>query len=138
MRSPVKLTLMTLLVLGFALPAQARGGKFKEQMMKELDLSEQQAQQLQELKKSNKPEMKSLRGEMKAIREKMQDAMAKDASESELRSLHNQKFEIRKKLSTARFEKMLAIRKILTPDQRVKFQQMMKEKRKKRRGKRDQ
>ncbi len=138
MRTLIKLMTVVLLVVGTASLAEAkrRGGDFKDKIFKQLDLTEEQTKKLDELKTNQKDNMKQLRENKKSISTKFKEALASDASESELRDLHNQKMTLKKQIADARFEKMIAVRKILTPEQRTKFQDLMKEHRGKRKGKR--
>ncbi len=131
--------LMTALI-GIALispMAYAKRGHHKakhEEIFKQLDLSEKQRTELKALRENNKDNMKSLKEQKKKFRKEMNEAMASDASESQLRTLHNEITRLKNKIKDTRFEKMLSIRKILTQEQRVKFfklkQEMKKNKRK--------
>ena len=89
-----------------------------------LDLSDEQKNSLKELRSGDKETHKALREKAKAARKKMAEAFKNDASESILRSSYSDLKSIRSQLADSRFEKKLAIRKILTTEQRKKFNKM--------------
>lgn len=115
----------------------AKSKEFKEQqkkIFKQLDLSEEQRKSLKKIRKEKKGVIKSLMTEKKELRKKMNSALKSDASEDQLRQLHNQITTIHIKIKDSKFNRMLSIRSILKPDQRNKFfdlKQEMKKNRKK-------
>ena len=54
----------------------------------------------------------------------MSEAMMSDASETELRKIHGEISSLQTQMKSKRFEKMLKIRKILSPEQRKTFFEM--------------
>jgi len=150
MRRKITYSLMSLILGTSLLAASAYGepagppegeGRHMERMVKELNLTEAQKKQFKEIKKEQKDAVKAHRKNAKAAMGKLHQAMQSDASEAELRKLHEQVIKIRNEGATARFEKALAIRKILTPEQRKKFRarlgKHMKERKHMRRHKRE-
>ena len=133
MKQLLKLITTVALISGISIMAEARGGRghFHKQALKQLDLTTEQTDQLAKLKESQKG-MKALRKEKRETRKKFREALKNDASVSELRKLHDAKLNLKTKLATARFEKMMAVRKILTPAQRTQFHSIMQEHRKNR------
>lgn len=103
---------------------EGKGHGFHGAMMKELNLTPEQKEKLKAIRSQNKGDRKENRQEMKKLREELETAMRGSASDSELKS----KFEaIQKKqqeFAKERFEHVLAIRAILTPEQRAKFKGM--------------
>ena len=121
-----------ILIFGFSQSGFAkghRGHKLRAEAMKQLDLSEDQKVALEKLKANKGSLGKELRAKKKALRKQMHEAMASDASDSDLRKLHEQKLSLKTQMANNRFEKMLAVRKILTPEQRVKFHKFISERR---------
>ena len=134
-------TVLSLILTSFALagpggPGHRRG--MGPEMLKLLNLSPEQQNELNKLKAETGSGMGKLREEKKKLREKMQAAFLTegDDNEKELRDLHKEKLALKMKMATARFEKMLAVRRVLDSEQRKTFHKLMREKRQKRRNKR--
>lgn len=115
--------------------AFAKGDKkgFMKEVLSQLNLTEEQKTKLKELRKDKKPK-KSDHGEIKKLREELQAKYASNASESELKSIHNKIKELRNSKIDNRFERMTKIRSVLTLEQRKKFQELMQQKRQSRKG----
>ena len=127
MKPIIYLSVISLMVALTPVSAEARGrgeGGHLRTMMKKLGLSAEQKEKLAELRKSQKGKSKELRESMKAARDKLEKALSTDASDSQLRAAHQEVQSAKSKLGDLRFEKILAIRSVLTPDQRKKFQEM--------------
>ncbi len=121
-----------IIVMMFAAPiCFAKGGKgHHKEIFKQLGLSKEQKQQLDDMRKNKGADHKELKKKKKELRKSMNEAMMSDASETDLRSLHNQISSLQTQIKTKRFEKMLKIRKILTPEQRKTFFEMKRKMRK--------
>lgn len=112
--------------------AQAEAGKHGRhgkghRMMKHLealDLSEDQKTKLGEIREHSKEKKQVIKKKVRAAREQLQKAFFEDRSESELKSLREVVKSARSEMGDHRFEKILAIRKILTPEQRKKFHEL--------------
>jgi len=90
--------------------------------VKELDLSEEQKKQLKaikEKKKARKETKKANRNKIKDLRLQLQAGFKSSKSSSELRSIHKQIKAIHTQLQEERFETLLEIREVLTPEQRA-------------------
>ncbi len=127
-------TVLIAILLGLSLisqPSLAKPGKghFKR-MMKKLELTAEQKEKMKELRKNN-PDMKAKRAEMREVRKKFKEALGSDASKVELTKLHNELQSKKTEIAKIRFEKMLSIREILTPEQRKLFQEMRQKRGKK-------
>jgi len=125
--------LATLPFLAFSFDAEARGrgGKMNREggpaeMMKELNLSAEQREKLVEIRKANRAKMETLRDKMNDFHKKMEEALQSNASADEARKLHKEYRPLRQEMEDQRFEQILKVREILTPDQRKKFRQGMK------------
>lgn len=101
-----------------------------QRWMKELNLTDEQSEKIKEIRRSHRERVKSAREEMKATREALQSTMQSGASNSELKSKHEAKINARNKFERSRFDQMLEIRSVLTPEQRKKFKGMRGEMRK--------
>ncbi len=91
----------------------------------ELNLSMEQAQQIIEIRRQWKPDTeKRLKEEFNFLKQNLAQAMADNSPGEEVR----RRFELMQKkyleLQTMKFEKLLRIREVLTPDQRKKFAEL--------------
>ncbi len=93
-----------------------------QKWLEKLDLTDAQTQQIQEIKQSFHSDMKSKRETMHKAKQELKAALKTDASEASLKKQFNELQTMRKDFATARFEKVLAIPAVLTPEQRAKFE----------------
>jgi len=131
-----KIIMITVLGVLLSTTAYAKGKDFRKkhkQIFKQLNLTKEQRSKMKTLRANNKGSMKSLRQQKKKIRQQMNTALSSNTDESKLRSLHSEITKIHGQLKDAKFERMLAIRKILTPEQRTQFFELKKQMRKNRR-----
>lgn len=98
-------------------------------MLKDLDLTKEQRDQVKTLRKANKEKTRALRTQMREARKGM-FAKMKDpaASEADLRKSFEALETLRNQMSKQRFEESLEIRKILTPAQREQLAKKVTEK----------
>ncbi len=149
-----KLTTAVLVTLGlgtalFACPAggDKRGGAYKDRMqnvMKQLDLSSEQKEQMKTLRESRKNVMQAKRKEMKESRKGMREQMRpdmnkfmtantfdKEAFKQEMKKKHEVRLANREKRQEAmlesRADSMEKMFKILTPEQRTKWIELSKQ-----------
>jgi Spy/CpxP family protein refolding chaperone len=113
-----------ILGLGISLPGHARGGEFHEKMAEELNLSGEQREQLKKVFTNHREERAGRRKAMKAAREDLQKALRSEASQDEVRKKFSELKKEQDALEIRRFEKVLAIREILTLEQRQKFKDL--------------
>jgi Spy/CpxP family protein refolding chaperone len=132
---PMILTaVLCLPTLSMAKPKDGKGGGF-EKALKQLELSDAQKKQLKEMRAAHKENKFSQGKELKKLREQMKTQFVSDAPEAELKAIHTKIKSLRDLKAETRFSKLLAIRKILTVEQRKKFQELqMKPKKAKRRN----
>jgi len=118
--------LALLLSLSFSV-AEARPGKHKgEHMMKlmeELNLTGEQRDRIKAERQKNRGSMKALKERTKEARNKVREAFKSNASNDVLKGLQKEVQAAQNAAMDARFESMLAIRDILTPEQRTQFNQ---------------
>jgi Spy/CpxP family protein refolding chaperone len=91
----------------------------------ELNLSAEQAQQIIEVRRQWRPDAeKRMKEEFAFLKQNLAQAMADNSAGEEVR----RRFELMQKkyleLQTMKFEKLLRIREILTPEQRKKFAEL--------------
>ena len=101
---------------------RGRGKYFK--ILKKIDLTEEQKNKVKEIRKEQRTLLKSIRTNKKAAHKKLHDLMKANAADSLLKSAHKQVLSLRSQMDSARFEKMLKIRKVLTPKQIKKLNEL--------------
>lgn len=99
-----------------------------------LNLSAEQKNQMQTIRKKYQPETSSLRDQIETEREKLDKMMQSNESDSNLRAQHGKIVNLDEKMHNLRFESMLEMRKVLTTEQRQQFSLLMEEKRANRQG----
>ncbi|NEP01642.1 MAG: Spy/CpxP family protein refolding chaperone [Symploca sp. SIO2E9] len=92
--------------------------------LQELDLSAEQSERIKAIRQQSRQEMESRYQEMQEAREQMQSLMAGNATREQLRQQHQQLQNIRQELGNQRFETMLDIREVLTPQQRAQMAEL--------------
>lgn len=110
-----------------------RGGDRTERLIETLDLSAEQAAQLRAIREGDLDEMRALHDNLRAEREAMHDLMAGTAADAELQAQHDAVQTLQRQVADQRFENMLAIRNVLTPEQRTEIAGQMKQRRETRR-----
>jgi Spy/CpxP family protein refolding chaperone len=99
------------------------GGKLMEQ----LNLSDAQKQQMSAIRQKYQGQTQQLQDKIRSERQKLQDMMAGTASEAAIRSQHQQVNQLSQQMHNLRFESMLEMRQVLTPEQRRQFAQLMQQ-----------
>ncbi len=119
--------LMTFLLVGIfatstaeARKHEGKGKKF-DKIAKELNLTAEQKTKLAEIKKAKWAGNKELKQKMKALMANLEEKVKSNAGDDELRKIHSECQALRMQMADARFEGILAIRSILTPEQRARF-----------------
>lgn len=100
-----------------------------EQFQQVLNLTDEQMQQLSTIRQKYRPQMQQLREQMRTKGEELSQMMQGNASENDLRNKHQEIISLRRQMGNLRFESMLEMRKVLTPEQRQQFVQLMQERR---------
>lgn len=118
--------LVVLAVMIFVVPTFAkRDGKHLEKLTKELGLTSEQQEKIKAL--HNHEQIKSQREVMRKAHEELEQAMKSPATDEEVRIKYTNLERAQSEFSKLRFEKVLAIRAILTPEQRMNFKGMAKD-----------
>ena len=94
-------------------------------LLEQLDLTPEQSQQIETIKQQSKADTESLRQELQQAHEQMRSLMVADTNSNELRQQHQQLQTLHQQLGTQRFETMLQVREVLTPEQRSQMAELM-------------
>jgi periplasmic protein CpxP/Spy len=98
-----------------------RGGD----MFKELNLTADQQAKIKAIRDQEKSASADRRTQMKAAFDQMRSLSAGNATDDQLRAQHQQVRQLRQQAEDRRFETMLKIRAVLTPEQRTKMAELM-------------
>ncbi len=101
-----------------------RGEGFK-QLLEQLDLTPEQSQQMEAIKEKSRTEKETLRQQMQTNHQEMRSLFTSDSTPEQLREQHEQLQALHQQLANNRFETMLQIREILTPEQRTQMAELM-------------
>ena len=118
---------LLLSVPAYSVPMGRGSGDRSGRMMSNLNLTKEQKSQLSNLRKTNRNEMKAKYDAVRAKEKELKDELKTNASESVLRAKFKELQDLKAEAASLRFDHLLAIRKILTPDQRKKFRGFMRE-----------
>lgn len=92
---------------------------------KDLNLTPNQIQQIQAIRKQSRGKIAQKRQALRQAQQQLQALLASTASKQQVQDKYNQVRTLRQELADAQFENTLAIREILTPEQRQKFAEHM-------------
>jgi periplasmic protein CpxP/Spy len=98
-------------------------------LAKELNLSGDQIQKLQQLRKNAQGKTKERRKILQANKQELNQLVQGNASADQIRQKRQQVQSLQREIADTNFEQTLAIREILTPEQRVKLQQIIEQRR---------
>lgn len=111
-------------------PEQPRGyQQGKMQLLKELDLTSEQQRRLQAIRLQYHNEIDQRQQELSQSTQDLGELMTGTASVDQIRTQHEQVQAISQQLEELRFESLLAMREVLTPQQRQRFATMMQQRR---------
>lgn len=108
-----------------------RGGRGRgmERIMQQLNLTPEQSEQIKAIKEQSKTQTQALMQQMQTSREEMRSLLASDSSPEQLREQHQTVQNLHQELSTNRFETMLEMREVLTPEQRTQMVELIEQRR---------
>lgn len=106
-----------------------RPGRPQLRWIQELNLTPEQTQRMRQVQNQFKDRMMQNQSAFRQANQELQTMLAGNASENEIRAKHRQVESIRQQLEQVRFESMLAMREILTPEQRRLMAQRMQNRR---------
>lgn len=144
-----QLSVLSVLILSFGgiaadalaqpnpLPAQTiaqrgpgpRGHRGPQRLIEELNLSDSQMQDLEDIRLKYQEQMNEQRQVLMEAQQELNDMMSGDASEAQLRNQYRQVAQLGQELGDLRFESMLEMREVLTPQQRRELAEKMQQRR---------
>lgn len=102
-----------------------RGGITR--LTEQLDLTPEQTEQIEAISERSKTDNQALVEQLQTNRQEMRSLLTNNASAEELRTNHQDLQNLQQELGNNRFETMLEIREILTPEQRTQMAELMEQ-----------
>jgi periplasmic protein CpxP/Spy len=102
----------------------------ENRMFDQLNLSAEQKQKMQGVRDRYKDQISQRMQAVRQARQELQTMMSGTANTSQIREKHRQIMGLRQQLEEIQFESMLAMREVLTPEQRSQLAQLMEQRRK--------
>jgi Spy/CpxP family protein refolding chaperone len=100
----------------------------RDRWMDRLNLTAEQKQKIQAIHNQYKDQISQQQQALRQQSQQLRDLMAGTASADQIRSKHQEIETLQPQLARSRFESMLAVREVLTPDQRRQFAEIMQQK----------
>jgi Spy/CpxP family protein refolding chaperone len=113
------------------LGAQKDGGQGEFRLMEQLNLNPDQKQKLTTIYSQYKDRIVQHKQAVRQATKELRELMVSNASADEVRAKYQQVTVMRQQLEATSFESMLAMRDVLTPNQRSQFAQLMEQQGKK-------
>jgi periplasmic protein CpxP/Spy len=98
-------------------------------LVKELNLSPEQVQRLQKLRADSHGKNRERRQALLAAKQDLAQLLGSNAPADQIRQKRDRVQSLQREIADTNFENTLAIREILKPEQRVKLQQLMEQRR---------
>ncbi|MFN3454611.1 MAG: Spy/CpxP family protein refolding chaperone [Pseudobdellovibrio sp.] len=98
---------------------------YMKKIKKELNLTAEQKKQLKDSGGYSREDMKQKHTALREAQKSLEETLKSDASEEQIRAKFTELQTIQEDFAKARFEKILKIRSVLTPEQRAKFKNVI-------------
>ena len=98
-------------------------------LMEELDLSQEQKQEMETIHFRSKDQIAQLQEELHQAQQELKELMTSSASTEEIRAKHREAQKLQLRLGELRFESLLAMREVMSPQQRLRFAELMQARR---------
>ncbi len=102
-----------------------RASERRQQLQRELNLTSEQSEKIREIHAQAKEDMQSLHNNLKEQKEEMRSLLASNANTNRLRQQHERIQVLKERFDDQRFETMLDVREVLTPEQRSQMAELM-------------
>ncbi|XGV94923.1 MAG: Spy/CpxP family protein refolding chaperone [Leptolyngbya sp. BL-A-14] len=106
-------------------PSEPMSPDHKEGWLKDLNLSADQVQKMRAIRGQYQGKITQGRQAVRQARQELQNLMAGDATEAQIREKYNQVKTLKQQVGDAQFESILATRNVLNPEQRRKLASRM-------------
>ena len=103
-------------------------------ILQQLNLTQEQTQQLWAVRSQYQPQIRDHAQKTRAAQAELRQLLGSTASESEIKAKFQQVQQLRQTQQEVRMESILAMREILTPEQRQTFAKLMEQRRSQRRN----
>ena len=115
----------------FANPLRANDGleSLKGQIIDELNLSNAQKQKIKQIHQQYQGQISQSQESLRSAQQRLSQMMIGTDSAAAIRRQHQEVVQLRQALDNLRFESMLEMREVLTPEQRRQFAQLMQQSR---------
>lgn len=104
-------------------------GPRAERWEQRLNLTPEQRQKINSIRSQNRDQMRSLMTELRQARQRFSQLLSSNASDAEIRQQRQRVESLSQRLRDARFDSMLQVRSVLTPQQRQELAQMREQRR---------
>lgn len=94
-------------------------------LIQELNLTSDQVQRMQAVRQQYKDQIAQTSQRLRQAQQELQTLMASTATANQVRDKHRQVVALQQQLGELRFESTLALRELLTPQQRIKYVEHM-------------
>ena len=101
----------------------------KNRIFQQLNLTEMQTDKIMAIRNQNKQEIRQSLQELRNAQEESNIMISGNETENQLRQKHDQVLQLRKKLAELRFNNILKIREVLTPEQLQQWSKLMRQRR---------
>jgi Spy/CpxP family protein refolding chaperone len=106
-----------------------RPNRGKGEWLQQLNLTPEQTRQVQAIRERNQGQMEQARNSLRQARQELNQLMDSNASQRQVQDKFAQVQSLQQQVAKLRFENMMAIREILTPEQRQQMRTLMQERR---------
>lgn len=100
-------------------------GNRMEKLIQELDLTAEQAQEVREIQERSQAENEALYQQIPTLKQELQSLWASEADSQQIQQQQQQLQAIRQQIGQNRWEDLLEIRELLTPEQRSQMAELM-------------
>lgn len=111
------------------MPRRERG-EGKGRFLEKLNLTSDQKQELSAIRQKYRAQIEPIQSNMQMLQRELFAMMAGDESTDVIRAKYQKASQLRQELGNIRFQSMLEMREVLTPEQRTQLAQMMAQRRK--------
>jgi len=98
-------------------------------VLKQLNLTLEQLQKLKAVRDRDQKQIRELGQKLRQTNKELQDLLAGNEGSDVIRAKHKQVIELQRELQNKHFERMLAMREVLTPQQRRQLKDIMEKNR---------